>query len=93
MKEELSKELKKRGTAEIINGEVYQATQAIDENKTEASFLMFGERVTKGIIPIDEACAKCDHPHFDTVEACQERQDRDARARGFSEVICPKQFR
>ena len=92
MKDELDKELELRSTAEISDGVVNQVTQALDETKNAAKFLVFGELKEQGIIPIDEACAKCDHCYFDTVKACQERQGRDARARGFNQVICPQQF-
>ena len=93
MPEELAKELEQRGSAEISNGVVNQITQALDEKETEATFLMFGEIKTESIISIDEACAKC--PSLvkdDTVEECQERQGKDARARGFTRIICPRQF-
>ena len=89
---ELKKELEERGTAERTNGVVNQATQALDENETKAKFITFGELREQNIIPIEEACAKCSHCYFDTVKRCQERQAKDARARGFNTVICPSQF-
>ncbi len=92
MKKELTEELRNRGTAEISDGVVTQVTQALDEGKTEVEFLMFGELRKQQIIPIEEACAKCDHCYFPTIQQCQERQAKDARARGFNEVICPQQF-
>ena len=92
MKDELAKELEKTGTAEISGGIVNRVTQALDEKESEATYMMFGEAKTDGVIPIDEACAKCDHCHFDTVKECQEFQGRDAKARGFMQVICPTQF-
>lgn len=92
LEKDLEKELEQRSTAEISDGVVNQVTQALDESPTEATYLMFGEKKTEGIIPIDEACAKCDHCYFDTVVECQERQGKDAKARGFNEVICPQQF-
>lgn len=92
MVDKLKKELDQRSTAEISEGIVNQVTQAIDEGGTEASYLMFGEMRKQGIIPIDEACAKCDHCYFNTVKECQERQGGDAKARGFNKVICPQQF-
>ena len=89
---ELAKELRQRSTAEISGGVVNQVTQALDEKEAEVTYMMFGELKTQGIIPIDEACAKCDHCYFDTIKECQEFQGKDARARGFTEVICPQQF-
>ncbi|KKN75186.1 hypothetical protein LCGC14_0383450 [marine sediment metagenome] len=90
--EELEKELEKRGTAEITNGIVNQVTQALDEKETEATYMVFGEVKHRGIIPIDEACANCGHCYFVTIKECQDRQGGDARARGFTKVICPQQF-
>ena len=90
---DLEQELEKTGTAEISKGIVNRVTQAVDESGGKAKFLVFGEMREKTITPIDEACAKCDHCHFDTVKQCQEIQAKDARARGFTEVICPQQFR
>lgn len=90
--DELIKELKARGTAEIVNGIVTQVTQALDETDDEAEFIILGERHREKIIPIVQACAKCDHCYFTTVEQCQERQKRDAVARGFHKIICPQQF-
>ena len=96
MKEqELKRELEQRSTAEIVNGEVAQVTQALDERADEATFLIFGERQTVKLKPINECCAVCDFFHqasFTTHEQCQERQKQDAAARGFHRVICPHQF-
>jgi len=92
-REELEKELVLRGTAEISNGTVNQITQAIDEKKDEVEYLIFGELRKQGIISITEACSKCSHCHLDTVEKCQERQVKDARARGFTQMVCPEQFK
>jgi hypothetical protein len=92
MDDELKKELQKRGTAEISNGIVTQVTQAISESDKEVTFLIFGEMRKQGIIPIDEACAKCDHCYFRTIKQCQTHQKRDAVARGFNNLICPQQF-
>ena len=86
-------ELEERGTAEISNGMVTQVTQAISESKTEVEFLIFGELKKQGIIPIEEACARCDHCYFATIKECQEHQARDGRARGFLILICPQQLR
>ncbi len=93
MDKELERELEQRGTAEISNGIVTQVTQAIDETPTEASFMMFGELKKRGIIPIEEACAKCDHCYFPTTKQCQEHQKKDAEMRGFNEIVCPSQFK
>lgn len=93
-KEDLARELEQRGTAEIVNGVVVQATQAIDETTDRAKVLMFGELKERSIIPINEACAKCTfwEGKFANFKECQKRQGKDANARGFSIVICPKQF-
>ena len=92
--EELRDELTKRGTAEIVNGQVCQITQALDETSDTAKFLIFGELKEQKTIPIDEACAKCDFwkDKFSTTKLCQERQAKDARARGFRQLICPSQL-
>lgn len=93
MKEEdLVKELEQRGTAEISDGVVNQVTQAVSENETDVEFLVFGEMRKQGIIPIEVACAKCDHIRRGSVRECQDFQGKDARARGFTQVICPAQF-
>ena len=94
MKKDLGNELNKRGTAEISNGKVNQVTQAIDESPTKVKMLVFGQMLEKNIIPINDACAKCEtRPKtFDTITKCQQAQKHDALARGFNEVICPKQF-
>jgi hypothetical protein len=94
MEKELEKELNQRGTAEISGGIVNQVTQALDENDAEVEFLLFGEKVKQKIIPIDEACAKCDFwkGQFATEKECQECQAEDAKARGFQKLICPEQF-
>jgi len=92
---DLAKELKARGTAEIINGKVVQVTQALDETKDSVTFLEFGEMKTKEIIPIEEACAKCfphRHTRFKTAKECQDFQAKDGRVRGFHTLICPQQF-
>ena len=90
---DLQNELERRGTAELSSiGVVNQVTQALDEQPTKVKFLLFGEMQEKEITPIEIACAKCDHCHFDTVTKCQERQAKDARARGFAKLICPQQF-
>ena len=94
MGEELIEELEKRGTAEIVNGQVCQVTQALDETEGTAKFLIFGQLQERKTIPIDEACAKCDFwkGRYENVEQCQERQAKEGRARGFRKVICPEQF-
>ncbi len=92
MKDALKKELKKRGTAEVSKDTVMQVTQAINESSTEATFLMFGELQKQKIMPIDKACAKCNHRYFKTIEQCQKQQKKDAMARGFNNVVCPEQF-
>lgn len=93
MKEELQKELEKRGTAEISNGQVVQVTQALSETDKEVDFLMFGERRKQKIIPIDEACAKCTRNYrFKTKKDCQGFQAKDGKARGFNTMICPQQL-
>ena len=93
--DELRKELEKRGTAELQpDGLVNQVTQALDEKPDKVKFLIFGEFQEKGIIPIDQACAKCDfwEKLFASTTQCQERQKKDANARGFTEMVCPHQF-
>jgi uncharacterized OB-fold protein len=92
MKEKLQRELNKRGTAEISNGVVNQVTQALDEKPNKVKFLIFGELQEKEIISIDKACGKCKHCYFPTTKQCQERQKKDAEARGFHNLICPQQF-
>ncbi len=93
MTDELAKELGERDTAEITDGVVTQITQAISESKEEVEFLIFGRLKKESIIPIEQACAKCDHCYFDTAKECQDFQSKDAKARGFNEVICPRQFK
>ena len=94
MKEELKKELELRGTAEVSNGVVNQVTQAINETDNEVTHLIFGKKTKQSVIPIDQACAKCDFwmGKFATVIKCQESQKKDAEARGFNKLICPHQF-
>jgi hypothetical protein len=55
MKDSLEKELQARGTAEVSNGIVNQVTQAIDESKNNVEMIVFGEKIKKGIIPIEQA--------------------------------------
>lgn len=90
---ELKRRLKECGTAEISNGVINQVIQAIDETPNKVKFLAFGEMQEKEIIPIDEACAKCDHCYLPTPKQCQDRQELDAIARGFPHLICPQQFK
>ena len=89
---ELGKELNKRGTAEVSNGQVVQITQAIEETSDKVKYLMFGELREQEIMPVEQACAKCDHCHFKTAKECQEFQAKEGRARGFTKLICPQQF-
>lgn len=94
-KNELEKELEKRGTAEISNGQVLQVTQALDEQTDKVKLSIFGEIQEKRIMPIDKACSKCPNKfyrHFKSIKDCQERQKKDALARGFTQLICPEQF-
>ncbi len=96
MEKELKKELELRGTAEVIGEVVTQVTQAIDETTDSVKMLVFGEMVENKIKPIEECCAVCNKwqtHRFDNVAQCQERQKRDAEARGFTEIICPTQFK
>jgi hypothetical protein len=92
MKDELRKELEKRGTAEISNGVVNQVTQALDEKPDKVKFLVFGELQEMGIIPIEMACSKCTCGYFPTTIQCRAFQKKDAEARGFHNLICPHQF-
>lgn len=94
MEKELRKELEQRGSAEITDGIVNQVTQALDENESEVTYLMFGELRKQGIIPINQACDKCDFwkSKFDNPKLCQSFQSGDAKARGFSKLICPQQL-
>jgi len=94
MKEELRKELEARGTAEISNGVVSQVTQAIDESETEVKLLIFGKLQEHKVTPVDETCSKCNFwsKYFKSTKACQKRQSEDARARGFSKLVCPHQL-
>jgi hypothetical protein len=91
MNKDLETQLLKTGTAEISNGIVTQITQAIDETDKEVKILIFGELRTEKIIPIEQACAKC-KPRFNDVKLCQSTQKKDAQARGFTKLICPRQF-
>ena len=91
--EELRKELEARGTAELSEeGIVTQVTQAIEEKDGTARMLVFGEMTEYKYKPIDEVCAVCKEVHFGSIKACQEAQAQDARARGFTKIICPNQF-
>lgn len=92
--EALEGELSKRGTADVSSGVVNQVTQAISESESEVEFLVFGELQKKSIISIDKACANCKFwkGKLSSVKLCQERQAKDARARGFTKLICPEQF-
>lgn len=94
MDENLEKELLQRSTAEVyIDGAVNQVTQALSETSTEVDFIIYGERHKESIMPIEEACAKCHHPHFDgDKKRCREFQGKEARARGFTTLICPRQM-
>lgn len=92
--DELIKELNTRGTAEISNGVVTQVTQALDETDTHVDYLLFGELKHSPIIPIEQACAKCDFwlGKYNSTSECQVSQKEDAEARGFHKMICPNQF-
>jgi len=94
MKNDLKRELELRGTAEISNGIINQVTQAIDEKDNEATFLIFGEKTTTKLKPIEECCAKCDFVAKRDlgIEKCQQFQKKDGEMRGFTKVICPEQF-
>jgi len=95
MKNELEKELHQRGTAELSkNGIVTQVTQALSETKDGVEYLIFGELKKSKIIPIDEACAKCHfwEGKFSNFKLCQVKAGEDGKARGFTNLICPKQF-
>jgi hypothetical protein len=95
MKKDLEKELEQRGTAEISNGIVTQVTQALDEKPDKVKMLVFGEQVEKGIIHIEQACAKCKDNYYVKLggkDKCREFQKKDAEARGFSNLVCPNQF-
>lgn len=83
----------KDGVYELNEAGLLPVTQAISESNDKITMRCFDEVREIGIIPIDEACAKCDHCHFNTAKECQERQAEDARARGFTQVICPEQFK
>ncbi len=94
MNKKLIRELEQRGTAEISDGVISQVTQAIDESESRVSFLQFGELKSQGIIPIEEACSKCDfwEGKFANTQMCQEVQTGGAKARGFNKLICSNQF-
>lgn len=94
IKRQLVEELQKRGTAEIVNGEVCQVTQALDEKDDSVTYLLFGELREQRTIPIDEACSKCGFwkGKFGSERLCQQRQARGAKARGFQQLICPAQL-
>jgi len=81
------------GAYEVIDGKLVKATQAISEKDGKATILQFGEVVEEEYIPIEEACAGCKHDGFKTIKKCQEQQGKDGRARGFTTVICPHQFK
>ena len=92
--DELQNELNKRGTAEVVNGKACQVTQALSETDEEVTFLMFGERKTQKVRPIEEACADCNfwRGKFDCVGDCQRQQRKDGSARGFHKLTCPQQL-
>lgn len=83
----------KDGVYEVINQQLVPVTQGIKETKDTATFLSFGDVVETRIIPIAEACKPCDFwKRIGSRKACRKFQEKDARARGFTEVICPNQF-
>ncbi len=97
---ELIRELSKRGTAEVTvspTGEVTvnQVTQAIDEQPGRVKLLLFGELREFKCLPIEQVCSQCSgwKPRFKSVGDCQAMQKKDAEARGFHGVVCPRQLR
>lgn len=93
---DLIKELKSRGTADLgKSGIVNQVMQALNESEKSVEFLVFGEKVKRSVIPIEQACSQCVSPtkkHFPSSTECRERQKKDAVARGFHDIVCPQQF-
>ena len=84
------------GVYEVFkDGKIQPATQGLVEHKDKVAYRVFGGNRVSRIIPIDEVCAECDFwkEKFASVEVCQYRQREDATARGFTKVICPKQFK
>jgi hypothetical protein len=93
--QEIMNQLEKTGTAEISNGIVTQVTQAIDEQPNKVKMLVLGEMVESGIRPISEVCPCSFYSsrRFKTKENCQAFQKKEGEARGFTQVICPEQFK
>lgn len=95
MNKGIAKELSQRGTCEVIDGKAHQVTQAIDEKQDEVTLMVFGELKNQKIRPIGECCPICDsgaRKRFNSDEECQNRQKKDGADRGFTMLICPKQF-
>ena len=84
----------KDGVYEVANGQLKPATQALVETNNRAAFQILGDRQVSNIIPIEQACIGCTFwkDKFASTTDCQNRQRKDALARGFTKVICPKQF-
>lgn len=82
------------GVYELSEAGLLPMTQAIKEDKDSVTMRVLGEVREAKVRPILEACANCDfwQGKFPNTEKCQERQGRDANARGFSIVICSHQF-
>lgn len=90
----LQRELQERGTAEEVNGEALQVTQALGESEKRARFIVFGEMQERRVKPIEETCGACTRwpSRFTSMAACRERTAAEARRRGFANVVCPWQF-
>jgi hypothetical protein len=52
MDNNLRKELENRGTAEIVDGQVLQVTQALNETEEKVEYLIFGKLQESKIILI-----------------------------------------
>ena len=80
-------------TEDII---VKPASQAIIEKNGKVAYEILGEQRVSSIKPIEDCCSHCDFwqhkDKFKSIKDCQQKQKREAAARGFTEVICPRQF-
>ena len=74
--------------------EIRQATIRTSETETRVSFDFCGEKISKDIKPIGDACSQCSfwQGKFAGIGDCQKSQKKDAEMRGFNKLICPNQF-
>lgn len=81
---------------EILGNAIGLTTKATGEANGIAKFTVMGRPKQEEYVPIDEACAVCDHwkkPKLGSVDRCREVQKRGAELRSFKTVICPNQFK